>query len=397
MVGGAMLAAHHPLWPGTVLALFFCWVLVAARRPHLWPLVLLVGLPLLDFSPWSGWFGIDEFDLLVLGAIAGGHARLAQRAACTLEGEIVPLPPLVRAAVALFVVATLVALWRGLLDAGGFGAGGVQSYVDPMNTWRVFKPVLLVLLLISLVRVEVQSCPKRLMRRVGAGMWFGLTVVGLAVLWERIAYPGFADFSAPYRAVGLFWEMHVGGAAIDAYLAMAAPFAAWALWSARTPLRWSIAAVVALLAAYACLTTFSARCLSRGRRSVAVARSVDPSRPAATAPLATPREPRGFWEHCSSRYSWWCGRVRSSWSGWHVPTVTWVAASRIGAGDCGWCTSPPIGSSESASGACHRTSRDLSRTTTSPVQYDRPRQPKGDPASPCTCLRRIAGSKVCTR
>ena len=71
------------------------------------------------------------------------------------------------------------------------------------------------------------------MRRVGAGMWLGLAVVAIAVLWERVAYPGLTDFAKPYRAVGLFWEMHVGGAAIDAYLAMATPFAVWALWSAR--------------------------------------------------------------------------------------------------------------------------------------------------------------------
>jgi hypothetical protein len=65
------------------------------------------------------------------------------------------------------------------------------------------------------------------------------------------------DFSEPYRTAALFWEMHVGGAAIDAYLAMTVPFVAWALWSARTPTAWAAAAGLALLACYACLTTFS--------------------------------------------------------------------------------------------------------------------------------------------
>ena len=69
--------------------------------------------------------------------------------------------------------------------------------------------------------------------------------------------PAFWTSRSPYRTTALFWEMHVGGAAIDAYLAMATPFVAWALWTARTPLRWSAAAALALLTAYACLTTFS--------------------------------------------------------------------------------------------------------------------------------------------
>ncbi len=159
------------------------------------------------------------------------------------------------AAAALFVGATGAALWRGLIDAGG--AGDFPSYLAPVNSLRVFKPLVLVLLLLPLLRAELAKSPQRAMRRVGAGMAIGLAVVATSVLWERIAYPGLTDFSKPYRAVGLFWEMHVGGAAIDAYLAMASPFAVWALRSARTPLRWVLAAALALLATYAGLTTFS--------------------------------------------------------------------------------------------------------------------------------------------
>ena len=88
-------------------------------------------------------------------------------------------------------------------------------------------------------------------------MQVGLTLVGLAVLWERAAYPGLLDFSSRYRTTALFWEMHVGGAAIDGYLALATPFAAWALWSARSRLAWAAAAGLALLTGYACLTTYS--------------------------------------------------------------------------------------------------------------------------------------------
>ena len=257
VTAGLLLSVHHPLWPGAVLAAFLGWVLLVVWRPDLWLFVVPAGLPLLDFSPWSGWLSFDEFDLLVLGVIAAGHARLAWRAVAPVAGEPPRLPTIVVAAAGLFVAASVVALWRGFSDAGGFAFGWFQSYVDPMNSLRVFKPLLWMLLILPAMRAQIQASPERAMRRVGTGMAVGLAVTSLAVLWERIAYPGLVDFSSPYRTVGLFWEMHVGGAAIDAYLAMAAPFAAWALRSARTPLRWSGAAVLALLAAYACLTTFS--------------------------------------------------------------------------------------------------------------------------------------------
>ena len=88
-------------------------------------------------------------------------------------------------------------------------------------------------------------------------MQVGLAYVGLILLWERAAYPGLLDFSARYRTTATFWEMHMGGAAIDAYLALATPFAAWALAAARSPRAWVAAATLALLTGHACLTTFS--------------------------------------------------------------------------------------------------------------------------------------------
>jgi hypothetical protein len=78
------------------------------------------------------------------------------------------------------------------------------------------------------------------------------------VVWERLAFTGLANFSSDYRATGLFWEMHVGGAALDAVLALSVPFAVAALVTARVPWRWAVAALAA--GAGACtrhLVTFS--------------------------------------------------------------------------------------------------------------------------------------------
>ena len=58
-----------------------------------------------------------------------------------------------------------------------------------------------------------------------AGLVAGLVFASLAILWERLAFPGLLNFSSDYRTTALFWEMHVGGAALDGFLALTAPFA----------------------------------------------------------------------------------------------------------------------------------------------------------------------------
>ena len=256
---GLFLAAHHPLWPVVLTALFCVWVAASARWPGLWLFALPAAMPVLNFSPWTGWLLFDEFDLLILGALAGGLARQAlgsggprlpvvdARATAPLASNVVPT--------ALLAV-TLLGLARGVAD-GGTSFGWFAGYADASNTLHVSKSLIAVAALWPLLRVELQQRPLAAIARLARGMQTGLTLVGLAVLWERVAYPGLLDFSARYRTVAAFWEMHVGGAAIDVDLALATPFAAWALVSAKSRRAWAAAAALALLTGHACLTTFS--------------------------------------------------------------------------------------------------------------------------------------------
>uniref|UniRef100_UPI00195354A7 hypothetical protein n=1 Tax=Escherichia coli TaxID=562 RepID=UPI00195354A7 len=71
----------------------------------------------------------------------------------------------------------------------------------------------------------------------------------------RLAYTGLLDFSTDYRTTALFWEMHVGGAALDGFLVMTLPFALLALLRTRAPMNFAAGLVIMLLAAYAVLTT----------------------------------------------------------------------------------------------------------------------------------------------
>jgi hypothetical protein len=249
------LAAHHPLSPALAVAAVLAFFVFELRLRGCWLFVLPAALPALDLSPWSGWSVFDEFDLLALALLAAGHARLAGSTRDEPTGSVGHRWQLATAG--LFGLLTLLALARGASAAGGWSFGWFQGYTDPMNGLRVAKSTLYVVLAWPLLLREIRADEGRALGRFAFGMLCGLGLVSLAVVSERAAYPGLWNMGARYRTTAWFWEMRVGGGAIDAYLALATPLVAWALWASRRPLRWLAAALLALVAAYACLTTFS--------------------------------------------------------------------------------------------------------------------------------------------
>jgi len=260
---GAWQALQHPLAPGWALAGFVALIAFVAWQPRHWLWIVPAGLPFLDFAPWTGGLVVEEFDLLVLALAAALQARAALAPNDPAEVSRTPAAgrgwTLFELAALLFAVFSAVSLVRGVEAAGGVSLAGAwfQGYEDPLNAWRVFKSVLWAALLWQPLRREIAADRDSAVRRLVAGMLGGLLVVVLAAISERAAYTGLWQFSGPYRTTALFWEMHVGGGAIDAYLGLAVPFVAWALWSQKSPGPWSIAAVLALLTVYTCLTTFS--------------------------------------------------------------------------------------------------------------------------------------------
>lgn len=260
---GGVLASAHPLWPALVWLVFPVWCVTVAWRPGLWLFVVPTSLPLLNFSPWTGWLIFEEFDLLLLGVAAGGYGRWARDASkgnSGTSGLAAQQPALVKGVTGLLVLLGgfgLLGFYRGIVDAGGWSFGWFQGYADPLNSLRVFKSLLFALLVLPLLQREMRVSSRVATRWLACGVTVGLALVTLAAVWERAAFPGLLDFSSRYRTTALFWEMHVGGEAIDGFLAMATPFVAWALWSARRPVRWGASAALALLVGYVCLTTFS--------------------------------------------------------------------------------------------------------------------------------------------
>jgi hypothetical protein len=264
------LALAHPLSPGLVLALSGALAVAVLVQPVWWPAWLLGGLPLLGLMPWTGWITTEEFDLAVLAVAAGGYARLAwglppKAPTADLLSASVPAPALpnvagmVRAYLWLLPLlgSTLVSMQIGMAAAGGLEWGWWQGYREPLNSLRLAKPMLEVLLLLPLWRAIGLADAARAQRALRWGMLVMLALTALAVVAERVAFVGLLNFSTDYRATGPFWEMHVGGAALDAVLSACLPFAVAALALSKTPLRWAVMGGLLVLGAYAALVTFS--------------------------------------------------------------------------------------------------------------------------------------------
>lgn len=259
---GLVLAWHYPLKLAWALGGVAIAVGVSATYPLSWLVLLPALLPVIGLAPWTGWITFEEFDMLVLAVAAGGFGRMAwmgfkrhQPPRRSRNGGA--LSVVWRLVAMLFVASVLIAALRGFVDAGGFVFGWYQGYHEPMNSVRLAKSFFLALLLLPLWHHAQRQQPDQAARALSLGLMLGLAGAALATVWERMAFTELLNFSSDYRTTGLFWEMHVGGAALDGFLALTTPFALRELIRARTSARWCLSATVCGLAGYACLTTFS--------------------------------------------------------------------------------------------------------------------------------------------
>lgn len=248
LLAGGYSAVSHPVAPLAV-SLGFVGVLVLLLRQFRLAIFLLPALlPMLNFSPWTGWLVADEFDLLVLAVLAAGYFRM-HRDAC----DLAPGRPFL---LLLGLVALL--LVRGASGLSVADWSWYASYITPLNGFRVGKSLLWTVLLIPLLARLGDAWPARVAaRHFFVACLTGSCGVVLAVLWERGGYPGLFDISTPYRSVALFWEMHLGGAALDAYLVLIAPVLVWAWRSAISSRGRLLVGGLIVVFTYVVLTTFS--------------------------------------------------------------------------------------------------------------------------------------------
>lgn len=258
---GLWLALHYPVLPMAALALWLALVVAGFVGWQSLPMLVPALVPVIGLAPWTGWITFEELDLLVLALATGGYAALAltRPAGRPVAWRFRTLRwrSATQVLLAVFALSVLISVWRGMAPAGGLHFGWWQGYQEPMNSVRLGKSLGLVLLLLPLWQRASDLRPAAVQRLARAAWVAALVLASLAALWERWRYTGLLDFSSDYRTTGGFWEMHVGGAALDGCLAIAVPMALlWALRE-RQPARFGAAVAVLLLAFYASLTTFS--------------------------------------------------------------------------------------------------------------------------------------------
>lgn len=255
LVLSCTLAYHHPLSPAWAAVSVAVLVGLGVWQPRfIWWLPPAL-LPLIGLAPWTGWIVFEEFDLLLLALLAGAYARLvfsnrqadagaaaqghkSRRRRTSVQGAFA----LVALTALLFAASVLISTFRGLEDAGGFSFGWFQGCHEPMNSLRLAKPFFLALLWWPLWRAAQRTSPEESNQALSLGLLLGMASVSLIALWERLAFTGLLNFSTDYRTTALFWEMHVGGAALDGFLALTVPFVLRELVLARSSRRWILAA-----------------------------------------------------------------------------------------------------------------------------------------------------------
>lgn len=252
-MAAALLAALalYPLernWLALILPLYagLLW-----RWPDLWLFLLPALLPVLDLAPLTGWFFLEEIDLLLMITTASCYWRWRPASA------MAQLPPAMRASLAALAVACALGLWRGVQPLPPIDANSFNNYLSAYNAVRVGKAWLWLLILLPPLRQAVGPQLAGIQRYLLPGMMTGLVLVALADVRERMLFPGLLNFASDYRSSAPFSAMHTGGAALDGYLALSCPLLAMWLFGHHGAKRGAIALLLLPLAGYAGLTTFS--------------------------------------------------------------------------------------------------------------------------------------------
>jgi hypothetical protein len=193
-----------------VLGSAFVW-----RFPRLWIAMLLTAIPVLDLAPLTGLVMIDEIDALVLACAA----------TFVLRGERSQLrmSPGTRLLMGAGIVATVIALSRGLIELLPAEFGSYQDYMTQFNALRVFKPILWIILLQPALAWSL-SHDDQLVDTVARSATVALIVGSLLVIYEHTAFAGAFALDNTYRVSGGFWSMNVGDGHIGTWLVMMTPF-----------------------------------------------------------------------------------------------------------------------------------------------------------------------------
>ncbi len=248
-VAAAASLIGYPLdWLPVLLPILLALAAVCWRWPGSWIIVVPAALPLLDLSVLSGRLFWNEFDTLLLLILAVAYARVRVRPHMIWPGRL-PL--------AVYGISALISLVIGLWPLAPLDLNAFTRYTSTYNALHAIKGLAFAFAFLPFVKAEWHRDAQQFTVRLAWGMMFGLALELAYVLWERATYSGLWNVDTDYRITGSFPGMHIGGASIEAYLVLAAPFV-W-LWAWQYKRAWAVVAAGALyaVAAYGVMVTFS--------------------------------------------------------------------------------------------------------------------------------------------
>jgi hypothetical protein len=249
ILGSAFYAAWwYPTAPLFIFAGLLLYLLFLLKYPAAWLIVIPAVIPILELGFWSGRVYFSEFDLLLLVTIGGVLCRRR----ISLEG--MPRSLLLTAAV-LFLYAVFVT-WNGLFPFHAGGLGLFNDQLSSLNGLRQSKGFFAALILLPLLWSEGRN-GTNIAHVFAIGMIVGSICAGATIVWERLIFTDLWNFTDAYRVSGMFFGTLTGGAAVDAYLMLTAPFLGVLILYRPSYIKFILACAVAALAAYCVYVTYS--------------------------------------------------------------------------------------------------------------------------------------------
>ncbi len=242
---------HYPLNPFLLGGCLLAYGAVLWWRPALWLFLIPALLPLANLALWTGWLFFEELDLFLAVTVVIGYIRLLPLRPSSR------MSPIARFFLGSLILSYAISATLGLLPLQPLDANAFNNYLSHYNSLRILKPFLWSILLLPLLsRIPIE---KSITHYFVPGLLTGLAGVVLTALWERHLFTGLMNFSSDYRITASFPEMHVGGAALDAFLSITLPFVMyWFLEkSPRSLFHFAVGMLLLSGGLYTVLVTFS--------------------------------------------------------------------------------------------------------------------------------------------
>jgi hypothetical protein len=262
------------MWPVAQTTFVLAFFSITVRFPSAWPFLFPVLLVTGDAYPLTGQLVIQEYDSMLLGSLAGWVMRCGNHEGGSNSPEsIVGLKSK--------GIASEVLSWRGILwilgpwillalsvsmsmifgwsrlPAAPFG-DQLSVYFTKLNSIRIAKGYVWgMVFAVCMLNASLSGKGPEWRNRFGVGIKFAMLYVGWFVLLERWLYESLFDFTREFRASGPFFTMHVGDQHLDAFLALAIPFAFVLPGQKKTAKAAAIGSGLLILTMYAAIATMS--------------------------------------------------------------------------------------------------------------------------------------------